>query len=362
VGIVFDHALLEKEGDLGFKAFRLDDPSKTRNTGYHEVKTIVEPPDDVDYYNKLIDLIGNVYSKEVPILELNETTNFFEDIFIPSNDQLLIKKPELNLTQVINSFKEGISSFLEQSMTPLISVLNTWSQENLKKSFHNSVKMRKDIVEIKSRLSKGMSSIQKTFNHSLHDELEELDNYIDNRLDVFDEKQDSLREKITKFEEDNNILINDALQEGLTRFKEVILSNFKNSSVKLLEMDKKQVAIIKNLENSNITLQNMIKSLEPSKIRIIGGADTIDESIIENVKKKLILTESKFESLESESKKLSESLKAAILVLEGSKDPITLKIERLELDKKNLHEKLKEKKIENAELSKKIKDLEKEGE
>ncbi|MHA1625649.1 MAG: hypothetical protein ACTSWH_11020, partial [Promethearchaeota archaeon] len=149
VGLVFDHALLEKEGDLGFKAFRLDDPSKTRNTSYHEVKTIVEPPDDVDYYNKIIDLIGNVYSKEVPILELNETTNFFDDIFIPSNDQLMIKKPELNLTQVINSFKVGISSFLEQSMVPLISVLNTWSQENLKKSFHNSVKMRKDIIELK---------------------------------------------------------------------------------------------------------------------------------------------------------------------------------------------------------------------
>ncbi|MHA1747830.1 MAG: hypothetical protein ACTSYF_04220, partial [Promethearchaeota archaeon] len=336
VGLVFDHALLEKEGDLGFKAFRLDDPSKTRNTSYHEVKTIVEPPDDVDYYNKIIDLIGNVYSKEVPILELNETTNFFDDIFIPSNDQLMIKKPELNLTQVINSFKVGISSFLEQSMVPLISVLNTWSQENLKKSFHNSVKMRKDIVEIKSSLSKGMTSIQKTFNHSLHDEFEDLDNYIDNRLDVFDEKQENLREKITKFEEDNNILINNALQEGLTHLKEGVLNNFENSSLKILEMDKKQVNIINNLENSNITLQDMIKTLEPSKIRIIGGIDAIKESIIENVKKKLKSTESKFESLENESNKLLSDLKAAILVLEGSKEPIIGKIERLELDKKNL--------------------------
>ncbi|MHA1625976.1 MAG: hypothetical protein ACTSWH_12675, partial [Promethearchaeota archaeon] len=233
---------------------------------------------------------------------------------------------------------------------------------NLKKSFHNSVKMRKDIVEIKSSLSKGMTSIQKTFNHSLHDEFEDLDNYIDNRLDVFDEKQENLREKITKFEEDNNILINNALQEGLTHLKEGVLNNFENSSLKILEMDKKQVNIINNLENSNITLQDMIKTLEPSKIRIIGGIDAIKESIIENVKKKLKSTESKFESLENESNKLLSDLKAAILVLEGSKEPIIGKIERLELDKKNLHEKLKEIKIENAELSKKIKDLEKEGE
>ena len=361
VGLVFDHVLLEKEGDLGFKAFRLDDPSKTRNTSYHEVKTIVEPPDDVDYYNKLIDLIGNVYSKEVPILEVNETTNFFDDIFIPSNDQLMIRKPELNVDQVINSFKEGISSFLEQSMVPLISVLNTWSQENLKKSFKNSVNMRKDIVELKSSLSNGMTNIQKTFNNSLHSSLSELDNFIDDRLDIFDEKQDNLRKKITKFEEDINILINNALQEGLTHLTEEILNNFKKSSSDLLEIDKKQATIINNLEKSNITLQDLIKTLEPSTIRIIGGIDTKNKSILENVKKKLKVTESKFESLEDESKKLLSDLKAAILVLEGSKDPITQKIDRLELDKKNLHEKLKEIRTENTELLKKVKDLEKEG-
>ncbi|MBY9004139.1 MAG: hypothetical protein KGD73_09235 [Candidatus Lokiarchaeota archaeon] len=362
VGLVFDHALLEKEGNLGFKAFRLDDPSKTRNTSYHEVKTEVEPPNNVDYYNNIINLIGNVYSKEIPILELNETTNFFDDIFIPSNDQLMIKKPELNVNQIVNSFKEGISSFLEQSMEPLISVLNTWSQENLKKAFRNSVKMRKDIVELKTSLSNGMTSIQKTFNNSLHDELEELDSFIDDRLDIFDEKQDNLREKITKFEEDINLLINNALQDGVENLLGGILTNFKDTSLELVEMDKKQAVIISNLESSNITLQDMIKTLEPSKVRITGRINAINESILEGVKKKLKMTENKFDSLENESKKLLSDLKAAILVLEGSKEPIDQKLDRLELDKKNLHEKLKEIRTENTELLRKIKELEKEGE
>ncbi len=360
VGLVFDHAFLEKEGNLGFKAFRLDDPSKARNTNYHEVKTVVESPDDVGFYTNLIDLIGNVYSKEIPILELNETTNFFDDIFIPSNDQLLIKKPELNLKQVINSFKEGISSFIEQSMDPLITVLNTWSQENLKKTFQNSIKMRKDLVELKSNLSNGMTSIQKTFNQSLHDKLEKLDDFIDNRLDIFDEKQDSLREKMTIFEGDIDVLINNTLQDNITNIMEGILTSFKNSSSKLLEMDKKQAFIINSLEKSNISLQEMIKTLEPSKVRILGGIDALNKSIIENVKKKLKLTETKFESLENDSKKLLSDLKAALLVLEGSKEPLEQKIDRLEMDKKNLHEKLKEIKAENAELSKKIKEIEKE--
>jgi chromosome segregation ATPase len=140
-----------------------------------------------------------------------------------------------------------------------------------------------------------------------------------------------------------------------------ILNSFKKSSLKLLEIDKNQANIINNLENSNITLQDIIKTLEPSKIRISGGMDAINDSILENVKKKLVATETKFQSLENGPKKLLSDLKAAILVLEGSKDPINLKIDRLEMDKKNLHEKLKELRTENAELSKKIKEIEKEG-
>ena len=362
VGIVFDHALLEKEGDLGFKAFRLDDPSKSRNTNYHEVKVTVEPPDEVDYYNKIIDLIGNVYSKEVPILELNETTNFFDDIFIPSNDQLMIKKPELNLEVIVNSFKEGMNNFIEQSMVPLISALNSWSQDNLKKSFHASVKMRKDIVDLKSNLSNSMINIQKSYNNSLHDELEELDTYIDNRLDTFDERNEKIKDQVAKFKESFMISLNDTFNEGFTKLNDEIITNFENSLSVLTEMDQEQTNVIENLEKTNATLQDMSKILEPSKVRIIGGIENLNDSIIKNVKKKLISTEKKFESLENDSNKLLSDLKAAILVLEGSKEPIIQKINRQELDKKNLHEKLKDLRAENDELLKKIKENEIEGE
>ena len=38
IGIVFDHTHLENPGDLGFRTFRLDDPSKGSRSGYHEVE------------------------------------------------------------------------------------------------------------------------------------------------------------------------------------------------------------------------------------------------------------------------------------------------------------------------------------
>jgi uncharacterized protein (UPF0335 family) len=54
-------------------------------------------------------------------------------------------------------------------------------------------------------------------------------------------------------------------------------------------------------------------------------------------------------------------LKAATLVLESSRDPILNKIEKLELDKKNLLDTVKELKGKNQELTNKVKFLEKKG-
>ena len=358
VGLVFDHVYLDKPGDLGFKAFRLDDPSKSRSTGYHEVPTTVEPPDDISYFNKIIDLINGVYTKQIPIMELNETTNFFEDVFIPEKESLMIKKPELDPSQLVNSMKAGLGNLLELSLTPLIILLNSWSQEILKKTFFNNTQMRQDLEELKLNLTNGMIDIQKSFNYSLHDELERLDIFIDDRLDVLEEKQEDLKEFINGFKEQIISLTKSTLEESKTPILTEYLKQIETLTSNLDSINKKNATIIEELEKGNVILQDSSKILEPSKVRIIGRLEERYEKISDNTKKKLKNTEKNFENLAKESKKLLDDLKAAILVLEGSKEPILNKIERLEEDKKNLLEKIKELKITNDKLLERIKKVE----
>jgi len=361
VGLVFDHVYLDKPGDLGFKAFRLDDPSKSRNTGYHEVPATVEPPDGISYYSKIIDLVDGVYTKQIPIMELNETTNFFEDVSIPTKESLMIKKPELDENQLINSLKTGMGNFLELSLTPLIGLLNSWSQEILKKTFFNNSQMRQDLEDLKLSLTHGMMDIQKSFNYSLHDELEKLDIFIDDRLDVLEEKQENLRDFIKEFKEKVISLTQNTIEKSKTPIITDNLKELENLTSNLENLNKKNVTVIKELEKSNVILQEASKILEPSKIRIVGSLEEHYEKISDNANKKLKNTEKNFENLENDSKKLLADLKAAILVLEGSKEPILNKIERLEDDKKNLLEKIKELKTTNDELLKKVKKLEEGG-
>jgi len=342
IGIVFDHVYLERPEDMGFRTFRLDDPSKGLSSNYHEVKTVVEPPDNHDYYFNIIELISKIHSKEPPILELNETTELFGDIFIPDQEKLIAKKPELVFTDIISALKNGMSTFLELSIAPLINVLNTWSQELINKTFYNNTQMRKDLLEFKDNLSRGITNLQKSFNYSLQDKLKELDFYIDDRLDTFDEENVNLNKIIKEFNDNLIQQMEDLFNMKFKPLLDQIIANFEKSLKRLGSIGDKSDTLAENFNQSYTTLEDLSKIIEPSKIRIKGGIESANEKVFENFKKKLKSIEGNFSNLDKISKNLLSDLKAAILVLEGSKDPILNKIEKLENEKKELLNKIKQ--------------------
>lgn len=184
IGIVFDHTYLETPGDMGFRTFRLDNPAKGPMTEYHEVETIVEPPDSLDYYVKIMKLIQSIHAKEPPILEINETPDLFGEMIVPGRNQLMSKQPELQITSIMESFQAGINQLLENSLEPLIRYLNKWSQTLLNNVIETNVNLRNDIVELKDNVSAGISEIQGTFKSGLTNKMYDLDAYFDDRLEA----------------------------------------------------------------------------------------------------------------------------------------------------------------------------------
>ena len=185
IGIVFDHTYLEKEGDLGFRTFRLDEPTKP-GTNYHEVKTIVEPPDNLNYYIKIMELINSIHTREPPILELNETPDLFGDISIPYPNELMAERPELQLEELLTAFQSGISEFLVSSIKPLMTYLNAWSQNVIEKVIQNNLEMRGSLVSLKDILSEKIANLQNSFKFALTSKLNDLDVYIYDRFEGFD--------------------------------------------------------------------------------------------------------------------------------------------------------------------------------
>ncbi|MFX1419894.1 MAG: hypothetical protein ACFE9N_13330 [Promethearchaeota archaeon] len=361
IGIVFDHTYLEKPGDLGFRVFRLDNPAKGQMSGYHEVKSVVEPPNSIDYYIRLIELINFVHSKEPPILEINEMPDIFGDITFPSEKQILAKKPELNIQIIISTLKKGLTDFLELSIEPLIVFLNSWSDNMIRNTVESNLQMRKDIINIKESLSKGISNLQKDFKFSLKEKLNELDMYIDDKFEDFDSDLELFRESFNKIkielEEQINLLFEEKLKQNIIKF-----SDFINEDIeKLNEINKIQFNSSNRLEqqiNISENLSNKIDSIGNVSVNILGDeVEQISDTYIKNFNKVI----GNFINLSKDTKDFLSDLKAAIILLESSKNPIQNKLDTLEIENKTLQKSITELKKQNEELLKKIEKHEKGG-
>ncbi|MFX1389751.1 MAG: hypothetical protein ACFE9Z_06810 [Promethearchaeota archaeon] len=361
IGIVFDHTYLEKPGDLGFRTFRLDNPNKGQMSGYHEVQVNVEPPDSIEYYIKLIELINSVHSKEPPILEINEMPDLFGDITFPSENQILAEKPELNTGLIMTSLKEGLVNLLESSIEPIIQGLNLWSDNIIRNTVETNLQIRKDIIKIKEGLSKGISNLQKDFKFSFKEKLNDLDMYIDDKFEEFDSNQeffkDSFNQIKIELEEQFNIIFEQKLKDVLLN----ILNLINENREKLTEINNTRSISSESLEQKIKSIENMIQTINSMQNLTIDVLKDEIEKFSALFTKSVNKVIGNLINLGKDSKSFLSDLKAGIILLESSKNPLSNKLDTLEVENKTLHKSIADLKKKNEELLKKIEKYEKGG-
>jgi len=341
IGIVFDHTFLENPGDLGFRTFRLDDPSKGQKSDYHEVETIVEPPDSIDYYIKIMELINCIHSKESPILEINETPDLFGEIFFPSKSELLAAKPELKLREILSALHNGISQFLQLSIEPLISFLNSWSQEIIKNIMENNIQIRDDLVELKDDLKKELDSLQNNFKFSLKYKLSELDTYISDRFENFDQDNEAIKNFIKKLKEELPAQINKLFEEKVNVSLNKIIENFIENSNKLTEINQKSKLCSESLAQQKLSLKKIsekTKSLERLTSEKLRG---FCEKIKGNLKEQIGNILNEFTDLRNETQGFLSNLDSSSSQIETSFQSLNDKLKEMEAQKEALLNKIK---------------------
>ncbi|MFX1499674.1 MAG: hypothetical protein ACFFDH_01770 [Promethearchaeota archaeon] len=359
VGIVFDHTYLEKPGDLGFRTFRLDNPAKGQMSGYHEIATKVEPPDSLKYYIKLIELINCVHSKEPPILEINEMPDLFGDITFPSESQILAKKPELNSLMILSSLKASLTKFIESSIDPLITVLNSWSDGIIRKTVENNLQMRKDVITIKNNLSEGILTLQKDFKFSIKEKLNELDMYIDDKFEEFDSYQEFFNELFDNIKNELKSQFISLIEKKIEESFDIILTQLNNQIEKLVNINKRGIKASETLNQQNSMLESIFNNIDSTEGLVVDKVNKNFGDLSENFTKNANKIIGNFRNSNKETKSFLSNLKAAIILLESSKTPIQNKLETQEVEIKTLQKSMIELKKENKDLLTKIEKLQK---
>ncbi len=359
IGIVFDHVYLEKPGDLGFRTFRLDNPAKGQMSGYHEVKATVIPPDSIEFYVKLIDLINSVHSKEPPILEINEMPDFFGDIAFPSENQIFAKKPELDSAKILSELNIEFTKLLEVVTVPFIKFLNSWSENLINTTVKNNLQIRKDVITIKDKLSEGISNLQKNFKFSLKEKLNELDMYIDDKFEEFDSDQKHFKDLFDNIKTELNEQFKSMVEEKLKENVNNIINQFNNQKDKLTTINNLVLESSKSLVGQSDNIKNLSKTLNSIENIIPEKFDNVIEDISGIFTKNVNKIIGNFINLNRESKSFLSDLKAAIILLESSKTPLQNKIDTQKVEIRALQKDLTDLRKEKQDLLATIKKLEK---
>lgn len=342
IAIVFDHAVLNIPENMGFKVIRLNDPSLGASSKFHEVKNvIVEPPDNLGFYYKVVELINSIYLQEPLLLEINETPNIFGDIKIPELAELSFKKPELNASKIVSSFQTGINQFLELSISPLIRYINNLSENITSLIETYNLQMRTDIIKIKESINTGIDKIQKKFKDDLNSNLFEAEGYVDDNLDHLDEDREEIYKIINLLNEEFKEKLKSSIEDRIKLVLDEFSADFNDMVDKILEIKKSGFVNLEAIENSQKSLNQLSEKISTLNNLTTNNLSEILTNIAGNTTKKNNKIYGSISNLNKISKSITSDLKAALLILEGTKTPILEKIKKLEMEKTELMLKLK---------------------
>jgi len=341
IALVFDHAYLESPDDPGFRAIRLTNPTNIRDSSVHQVKAIVEPPNDLNYYFKLVELINCVYSNDPPITEENETADIFGDVQVPELSQLRFKQPEIDSHKIVESVQVGLANFLDLSLTPLINYLNSIAKNISGEIENNNVEIRDNLSQLKNLVNTGINKIQRKYKDDLNSELFNAEGYVDDFLDQIDVYHDEIGEILKDIEEFVQKKLDISFKEKFEVLKNDFSKDYDEWNSKIMNLNgnlTRNLGNLEKLENSLITLSDKINSIKDATLEKIKKMQKETSDI---TSKKHGIMKNSISDLQKNSKKFVTNLKAAVLILEGTKGPIFEKIEKLESEKKELLLKIK---------------------
>ncbi len=333
------------EIDYGFRTFRLQDPSSITSKWY-EVETIVELPDSLEFYIKLIEIIEKIHAKESLILEINETPDIFNNVNIPYPDQLMINRYDMNIDKLLNSFKDSASEFIVSTFNPLFSFFNHWSQELVSKILTNNTQIRDSLISLKQILSSNISKIQRNFKSSLSYKLDETNDYIFDRIERFDKEFENINVNLKNFkqelEDDVKKIFNQELKPSLD-----LINNSMSENVSLLnqnsEIQREQKIKIEDLYSE---IEQVLQKINLEKNNIIDNINGASEKI------NILLTE-KLNSSSANINNIMNQLNES----SSNVDNITSTIKSSNKLIPNLKEKVKDLNSKNESLENKIKVL-----
>lgn len=324
-GIVFDHTLMGKDGNLGFEVYRLDDYNKGPAANYIKVPFEVEMPSTLDYFKWVKKFMEDSQKKD-PILikELNEMTSEqpaqkdLQEIPIPAgvlpDEDNLEHHPQL--VPVISGFQEGMKKLNELFGKTFKSQVGEWSKDVDAGASKGSRLLKNTLVEMNEAINFGMGKVKSWFEMNVEDIVEEfktdVTEYLNQRLNA----QKELADGLPKTKEEIISSTSSTIEEKIKTIVETLEEKSKEIETSL-EMASQDNETIENLVNaSSESIGKVGKSISDFNQDLIKEIEASLAPLESNVTQEVVKLNSEFKDIResyANVKELIEKLQKVVM-------------------------------------------------
>jgi len=198
------------------------------------------------------------------------------------------------------------------------------------------------LSQLKNLVNTGIDKIQRKYKDDLNSELFNAEGYVDDFLDQIDVYHDEIGNILKEIEDFVHEKLNNSFKEKFEALKTDFSKDYDEWNSKIMNLNgslTKNLENLEMLENSLNTLSNKINSIKDATLDKIKKMQKETSDI---TSRKHGLMKNSISDLQKNSQKFVTNLKAAVLILEGTKAPILEKIDKLESEKKELLLQIKE--------------------
>ncbi|MHA1733627.1 MAG: hypothetical protein ACTSU5_16890 [Promethearchaeota archaeon] len=320
-GIVFDHTLMGQDGNLGFKTFRLNDPAQGINSDYHEVETVVEPPDDLDFFKIPRAIIEYTHNKDkLFVRELSEEPLAEVEGEEEASGGVEQVDPAAQLKPVVEGFSSANEALRNTFLEGLVGELAVWAQDIKVATSKGGKKLVETVSVLNEGVEDGLNRVKQWFDQNFSEKVEEVEKSVEEIVKEFETSQ----QEVLKGVQEAIDGIGGSLVETLKNTLDQKIDSIRDSVLGSIEKISSFGAKVKEIRDgidkqSSLINQISTKSQESAKKFNESGESFIDQ-LRNSLAQALSLPKDDIQDLVSQKEKLQEAVKGLEDALKSVRD------------------------------------------
>jgi len=316
IAIVFDHTYLENEGDIGFRAYRLDDIRKGINSEWHEVEATVETPEKQEFFLAVKHIVEAAHKKtDTYVKELSESEWAVEAPEMGAEEGEVAKAevPTISpLAPALDGFQSGVRAFSDSFLRNFTDQIDEWTGDIKKAATRGIDPLVESMESMQDGVVDGLGRVQGQFEKAVGDRIKALEESVGEVLKKFEGGAGNLAEPLNNLAADLSQALGDHLQAKFQEKLGEIEQILSGAMTKMGEFSRLTGSLgqVLNAQGENV------KALGASASDLVASISTKNQGTAETVQGALENAGQDMAGLRDDLKSKQESVGAALKEVE----------------------------------------------